>query len=78
MQWDDPLAALLWMTDHLKTAGDPGMRWVGFLGYDLGRLFEEMPSRARDDLCLPLFRFSLQYDARETLHDFPKKPAQPG
>lgn len=70
MQWDNPLAALLWMTNHLQSAGDPRLRWVGFISYDLGRLFENIPSIASDDLGLPLFRFSLQYDIREERHDF--------
>jgi para-aminobenzoate synthetase component 1 len=33
-------------------------RWIGYLGYDLGRLFEKLPQRARDDLNLPLFVFT--------------------
>ena len=60
-EWDDPLAALAWMAGHLRERGILGMRWVGFLSYDLGRLFETVPVRAVDDLGLPLFRFSLQY-----------------
>src|SRR5687768_6634000 len=33
-------------------------RWVGYLSYDLGRLFERLPERAGDELGLPLFVFS--------------------
>jgi para-aminobenzoate synthetase component 1 len=54
--WDDPLAALRWMSDEI--AGDSSSRWVGYLSYDLGRLFETLPSHATDDLHLPLFCFS--------------------
>jgi para-aminobenzoate synthetase component 1 len=39
---------------------DRRARWVGFLSYDLGRLFEALPSTATDDLGTPLFAFSLQ------------------
>lgn len=54
-QWDDPLEALGWMS---RTFWPGKGRWIGFLGYDLGRLFEELPSRAVDDLNLPLFAFT--------------------
>jgi para-aminobenzoate synthetase component 1 len=32
--------------------------WIGWLSYDLGRLFEELPTTARNDLNLPLFEFT--------------------
>ena len=58
--WSDPLAALAWLDtagrEMLAHADD---RWVGFLSYDLGRLFESLPSLTNDDLGLPLFRFTL-------------------
>jgi anthranilate/para-aminobenzoate synthase component I len=38
---------------------DPAARWIGFLSYDLGRWFENLPAHAADDLGLPLFVFSL-------------------
>jgi para-aminobenzoate synthetase component 1 len=58
--WDDPLAALEWMPRHLAEDVDaPDARWVGYLGYDLGRLFEQLPVRAVDDLQLPLYAFTL-------------------
>jgi para-aminobenzoate synthetase component 1 len=53
--WDDPLAALAWMAASIPG----GSRWIGYLSYDLGRLFEKLPSRAADDLALPLFAFCL-------------------
>lgn len=60
-RWTEPLAALRWMDDEINrrapSAGD--RRWVGYLGYDLGRWFERLPSRAADDLHLPLFTFVL-------------------
>lgn len=74
MEWDDPLDALAWMAGDIRTRGSPGMRWVGFLSYDLGRLFEALPTRAADDLGLPLFRFSLQYDVLELPRDLRHDP----
>jgi aminodeoxychorismate synthase component I len=41
----------------------PGARWIGYLSYDLGRLFESLPVSATDDLQLPLFCFSLHAQA---------------
>jgi aminodeoxychorismate synthase component I len=54
--WDDPLAALRWMASDIT--GDLTARWIGYLSYDLGRLFETLPVHATDDLRLPLFCFS--------------------
>ena len=58
-RWEDPLAALDWMPRHLGEICQADARWIGFLSYDLGRLFENLPSRAVDDLHLPLFAFTL-------------------
>jgi para-aminobenzoate synthetase component 1 len=54
--WADPLEALRWLAE---TASNEklGVRWVGYLNYDLGRLFEKIPSIAADDLKLPIFCF---------------------
>ena len=57
--WDDPLAALNWMPEYLAGLEDDNARWIGYLSYDLGRLFETIPNRAVDDLQMPLFAFSL-------------------
>jgi len=60
--WDDPLAALKWMADTVKERQRPGPPfkggWVGWINYDLGRLFEKLPARAADRLGLPLFQFT--------------------
>jgi para-aminobenzoate synthetase component I len=57
--WADPCDALAWLeTDVRSRAGQPGTRWVGYLSYDLGRLFEALPSTAADDLRLPWFEFA--------------------
>jgi len=59
--WNDPLAALreisTWPGDA-TAAADFDRGWIGFISYDLGRWFEELPSRAVDDLHTPLFVFS--------------------
>jgi len=56
-RWDDPLAALNWLAE--TASNEPrDVRWVGYLSYDLGRLFEKIPSRAIDDLKLPIFCFA--------------------
>jgi anthranilate/para-aminobenzoate synthase component I len=68
-QWDDPLEALSWMVDHVTMQNSSRVRWVGYFSYDLDRLFEQLPSRAADDLGLPLFRFSLQYLSGEVPHE---------
>jgi para-aminobenzoate synthetase component 1 len=57
--WDDPLAALNWMPQYLAELEVPDARWIGYLSYELGRLFETIPSQAVDDLQLPLFAFTL-------------------
>ena len=62
-EWADPLAALRWMEKNFPTPG----RWVGFLSYDLGRRFEALPSRAVDDLKLPLFAFGFHPDEKKNL-----------
>ncbi len=59
--WDDPLAALDWMPQYLQEIEAADARWIGYLGYDLGRLFEELPGQAVDDLQLPLYAFSLHH-----------------
>ena len=53
-QWDEPLAALRWMASTFPCQG----RWVGYLSYDLGRWFEDLPATAADDLSLPLLAFA--------------------
>lgn len=70
-EWYNPLDALAWMEQHgrIDPRDGPPFKggWVGFLGYDLGRLFEVLPARARDDLHLPLFQFT--YHPRVWAHD---------
>jgi para-aminobenzoate synthetase component 1 len=57
-EWSDPLAALNWFEEDLRRDFWPDSRWVGFLSYDLGRLFEQLPRSAADELRLPLFAFT--------------------
>ena len=61
-RWTDPLEALAWLGAQCKrpvVAGPPFKGgWIGYFGYDVGRLFEVLPARAVDDLGLPLFRFT--------------------
>jgi aminodeoxychorismate synthase component I len=54
-EWSDPLEALRWMSGTFWP-GDG--KWIGYLSYDLGRLFEALPTNAADDLNLPLFVFT--------------------
>jgi len=54
-QWDDPLEALQWMS---RTFWPGKGRWIGYLSYDVGRLFEKLPARAAGDLNLPWFVFT--------------------
>jgi len=56
-EWEDPLEALRWMEGQCRSSG---RRWVGYVGYDLGRFFERLPTRAVDDLGVPLFMFTRQ------------------
>jgi para-aminobenzoate synthetase component 1 len=60
--WDDPREALRWLGEQrFRPPGEgPPFKggWVGWLGYDAGRLFEEMPARSPDPLGLPLFEFT--------------------
>jgi para-aminobenzoate synthetase component 1 len=61
-QWDDPLAALAWMS---RTFPDPHGRWIGHLNYDLGRLFESIGPGPADELGIPLFQFTFCTPAGE-------------
>jgi para-aminobenzoate synthetase component 1 len=54
-RWDDPLEALAWMAG---TSWPGKGRWIGFINYDLGRLFEDLPANVADDLDVPLFVFT--------------------
>lgn len=58
-EWSDPLEALAWMSRSIL--GHPAStRWMGWISYDLGRLFESIPTRrAESELDWPLFVFSL-------------------
>jgi para-aminobenzoate synthetase component I len=53
--WIEPLDALDWLS---RTFPAPDGRWIGYVSYDLGRVFERVPSIAADDLGLPLFVFT--------------------
>lgn len=75
-RWNSPLDALNWMQrasfDDLSIAD---ARWIGFLSYDLGRLFEDLPATSSDDLDIPLFAFGLC--AFDAAYRFPS-PSTPG
>jgi para-aminobenzoate synthetase component 1 len=62
-RWAEPLAALAWLGEQCGAPvveGGPPFKggWIGYLSYDLGRLFEKLPSVAKDDPRLPLFAFT--------------------
>src|SRR3954469_5081608 len=63
-EWTDPLEALHWLSSH--EAGFSNSRWVGWISYDAGRLFEDVPMRSADDLGLPLFEFT--YHSEDEYH----------
>jgi para-aminobenzoate synthetase component 1 len=71
--WGEPIAALDWMAEHARQWTAKPARWIGFLNYDLGRLFEELPARAPDDLNLPLFCFSLHEEGVEFVPPAPSR-----
>lgn len=73
--WADPLEALAWMASF-ENSSDPSARWIGYLSYDLGRLFERLPSIATDPLQLPLFCFTLHESSSAPLSLQPL-PLQP-
>jgi len=56
-QWSNPLEALRWLEADARSAMRAEDRWIGYLSYDLGRSFESLPTRAADDLGLPLMAF---------------------
>jgi anthranilate/para-aminobenzoate synthase component I len=56
-EWADPLAALDWMAVSLRES-QARDRWIGYISYELGRLFEPLPPRSPDDPPLPLFVFT--------------------
>src|SRR4051812_36140024 len=51
-EWADPLEALRWLERASRKPTWADERWVGFVSYDVGRLFEELPVRAEADLGL--------------------------
>jgi anthranilate/para-aminobenzoate synthase component I len=55
--WSNPLDALSWLAETAAIELE-NVRWVGYLSYDLGRLFEKIPIHAVDDLQSPLFCFA--------------------
>ena len=64
--WPNPLHALAWLEDDIR-ARPHGARWIGYLSYDLGRRFENLPATARGDLELPLFAFALVHPKEEAV-----------
>lgn len=73
--WDDPLDALrdILLPGAAPVDEGPPFKggWVGWLSYDLGRLFEPMPSLAADDMGLPLYELAFHPTvfARDLMHD---------
>ena len=74
-EWADPLEALDWMASSLADFRFSG-RWIGYLGYDLGRLFERLPSAAPGDLCVPLFEFT-HHPPPRSAGEVPVPPGRP-
>ena len=72
--WTHPLDALAWMTADGEPPPAKGIRWIGYLGYDLGRWFEQFPSPPPDDLGVPLFVFSRHGPGEPTPLPSPTQP----
>lgn len=51
----NPLDGLRYLDQHLAAHRATPGRWIGYLSYDLGRWFENLPATAQDDLSLPLY-----------------------
>ncbi|HEV8608289.1 MAG TPA: aminodeoxychorismate synthase component I [Tepidisphaeraceae bacterium] len=70
-RWTNPLDALAWMdsTTKQEPVDGPPFKggWLGHLSYDLGRWFEELPSKAGNDLGWPFFVFA--WHERVIAHD---------
>ena len=56
-QWNDPVAAIQWLEREAANEED-GVRWVGYLGYAVGRLFEQFEEDRRQNAGTPLFCFA--------------------
>jgi para-aminobenzoate synthetase component 1 len=72
--WTDPLEALAWMASF-ENVSNRAARWIGYLSYDLGRLFERLPEIAADSLGLPLFNFTLYDQAGAPISPLEETPA---
>jgi para-aminobenzoate synthetase component 1 len=55
--WDDPLDALHWLERSARESGAADDGWVGYLGYDLGRRFEALPTPRTQGPAVPLLAF---------------------
>jgi anthranilate/para-aminobenzoate synthase component I len=57
-RWHDPLDGLRWLQASWDSGAIPyDQCWIGYLGYDLGRCFEDLPVTAAETLHTPLFAF---------------------
>ena len=66
-EWHSAVDALNWLEASVREPPFQNGRWVGFLSYDLGRIFEDLPAQAKDDLRLPLLVFSFHPNAGRAL-----------
>ena len=55
-EWDDPIAALRWLGERAANEDAPA-RWIGYVSYEAGRLFERFDADPRPDSGTPLFCF---------------------
>lgn len=69
-QWSDPLEALAWLDVERRQNSN---RWIGFIGYELGRWFEPKAgiSDTRRKTSTPLFAFGEIDRPIETIIDLP-------
>ena len=76
-----PEEGLAFLQSHLAGLAPPQpgacpARWVGYLGYDLGGLFERLPRGAMDDLDTPLFVFGFCQPTKSQPPPNPSKKAR--
>ncbi len=66
-EWASATDALNWLEASVREPLFQNGRWIGFLSYDLGRIFEDLPAQSADDFRLPLLIFSFHSNVGRAL-----------